>query len=224
MSKLGKVIFFIIAFILISIAIGSIVFGAILLKKSVWIGIGVYLGGEILAGLPFVVIMAIGNRINKKNNNTAQEESEIPDNWWINPPADTSEFHYEVGYAQDPNPDTTKALANVNTALVQYIRNTIDAIMATYANDAGEVSQQENNMMALQAFENLLGLQTLESISRVQYRFQFMPDGGVYSLAVLQIGPLAEDLKEKVNEAFVKNEATEDATRMMLAAIEKYFC
>lgn len=147
------------------------------------------------------------------------------DNWWDNPPADTSEFHYEVGYAKGSTLQTSRdwAKANANTALAQYVNNAIDAITITYVNDAGEVSQQGNNMQALQAFESLSKQRAQATLTGVQYKYQSMPDGGVYVLASLPIGPLAEELKAQVTESFVKNAAAAEANNMMNAAIDKYF-
>ena len=36
------------------------------------------------------------------------------DNWWDNPPADTSEFHYEVGYAKGSTLQTSRDWAKAN--------------------------------------------------------------------------------------------------------------
>ena len=158
---------------------------------------------------------------------TASSGGEITfsDNWWDNPPADTSEFHYEVGYANGTTLQISRdwAKANVNTALAQYVSNTIDAVVTTYVNDAGEVSKQGNNMQALQAFESVSKQRAQATLTGVQYKYQTMDDGGVYVLAALPIGPLAEELKAQVTESFVKNAAAEEANNMMNAAIDKYF-
>ena len=145
--------------------------------------------------------------------------------WWNNPPADTAEVHYEVGYAKGSSLQITRdwAKANANTALAQYVSNTVDAIVTTYANDAGEILQDGNNMQALQAFESLSKQEAQATLTGVTYKFQQMDDGGVYVLASLPIGPLAEELKAQVRENFVKNAASEEANNMMNAAIDKYF-
>ena len=151
--------------------------------------------------------------------------SSVSDNWWDNPPADTQDVHYEVGYAKGSSLQISRdwAKANVNTALAQYVSNTVDAIVTTYVNDAGEVSQQGNNMQALQAFESVSKQRAQATLTGVTYQFQSMSDGGVYVLASLPIGPLAEEFKEQVKESFVKNAAAQEANDMMNAAIDKYF-
>lgn len=152
-------------------------------------------------------------------------EAKFSDDWWDNPPADTADIHYEVGYAKGSSLQISRdwAKANANTALAQYVSNTIDAIVTTYVNDAGEVGQQGNNMQALQAFESVSKQRAQATLTGVTYKFQSMDDGGVYVLASLPIGPLAEELKATVTESFVKNEAAEEANRMMNEAIDKYF-
>lgn len=151
--------------------------------------------------------------------------SSFSDNWWDNPPADTSDVHYEVGYAKGTTLQTSRewAKANANTSLAQYVNNAIDAIVTTYVNDAGEVSQQGNNMQALQAFESVSKQRAQATLTGVTYKFQTMEDGAVYVLASLPIGPLAEEFKSQVKESFVKNEAAAEANNMMNAAIDKYF-
>ena len=101
-------------------------------------------------------------------------ETKFSDNWRDNPPADTSEFHYEVGYAKGSTLQTTREWAKATR-------------------------------------------------TGVTYKFQNMDDGGVYVLAALSIGSLAEELKSIVNESFVKNEVAEEANKTMNAAIDKYF-
>ena len=152
-------------------------------------------------------------------------EPKFSDNWWDNPPADTADIHYEIGYAKGSTLQTSRewAKANANTALAQYVNNAIDAIVTTYINDAGEVSQQGNNMQALQAFESVSKQRAQATLTGVTYKFQSMEDGGIYVLAALPIGPLAEEFKAQVKESFVKNAAAEEANNMMNAAIDKYF-
>lgn len=147
------------------------------------------------------------------------------DNWWDNPPADTADYHYEVGYAKGTTLQISRewAKANANTALAQYISNSIDAIVTTYVNDAGEVSAQGNNMQAMQAFESVSKQNAQATLTGVTYKFQVNEDGSVYVLASLPIGPVAETFKAQVKESFVKNQASEEANNMMNAAIDKYF-
>ena len=152
------------------------------------------------------------------------DSSSIGD-WWNNPPEETSEFHYEVGVAKGSTAQISRdwAKANVNTALAQYINNAIDAIVVTYINDAGEVSQTTNNMQAMQAFEELSKQRAQAVLTGVNYVYHAEPDGTVYVLAKLPIGPLAEELKTNIREAYVKNKASEEANRMMNEALDKYF-
>ncbi len=156
---------------------------------------------------------------------TASVETRLSDDWWDNPPADTADVHYEVGYAKGSSLQISRdwAKANANTALAQYVSNTVDAIVTTYVNDAGEIGQQGNNMQALQAFESVSKQRAQATLTGVTYKFQSMDDGGVFVLASLPIGPLAEELKATVTESFVKNAAAEEANKMMNAAIDKYF-
>jgi len=147
------------------------------------------------------------------------------DDWWDNPPADTAEAHYEVGYAKGTTLQISRdwAKANANAALAQYVNNAIDAIVTAYVNDAGEVMENGNNMQAMQAFESLSRQRAQATLTGVTYKFHTMDNGGVYVLATLPIGPLADELKENVTEAFVKNKASVEANNMMNAAIDKYF-
>ena len=156
---------------------------------------------------------------------SSTSEPKFSDNWWDNPPADTSEFHYDVGYAKGSTLQTSRdwAKANVNTAFAQYVSNVVDAIVFTYVNDAGEIAQDSQNMQALQAFESISKQRAQATLTGVHYKYQTMEDGGVYVLGALPIGPLAEELKENVTEAFVKNEAAEEANKRMNEAIDKYF-
>ena len=152
----------------------------------------------------------------------------LADDWWNNPPADTAEFHYEVGSAKGTTLQISRdwAKANANTALAQYVSNSVDAITTTYVNDAGEVAQDSQNMQALQAFESVSKQRAQATLTGVQYKYHEMSDGTVYVLASLPIGPLAEELKANVTEAFqpfVQNEAAAVANDRMQSAIDKYF-
>lgn len=142
--------------------------------------------------------------------------------WWNTPPADTAEIHYEVGFAKGTNLQTSRdwAKANANQALAQYISNTVDSIVTTYVDDAGEIAS--NNMQSLQAFQSVSKQRAQATLTGVRYRFQ-QADGGVYALAELPIGQLAESLKQTVQESFVENEASVAAKEEMSKAIDKYF-
>ncbi len=143
--------------------------------------------------------------------------------WWNNPPADTAEYHYEVGVAKASTQQISRdwAKANANSALAQYINNAIETVVLTYVNDAGEVATQ--NTQALAAFESVSKQHAMATLTGVSYKYQNDPDGTVYVLASLPINAVAEELKASLKEAFVKNEAAEEANAMMNAAIEKYF-
>lgn len=177
----------------------------------------------------FIALMAllalVGCASSKKAVVVVEEAPVVVEaaDWWNNPPRDTAEIHYEVGYAKGSTKQTSRdwAKANANQAIAQYVNNAIDSIVTTYANDAGE--QATNNMQAMQAFESVSKQHAQAILTGVTYKFQDEADGGVYVLAALPVGPLAEEFKEQVREAFVKNEATEEANKMMYAAIDKYF-
>lgn len=145
------------------------------------------------------------------------------DAWWNNTPADTSEYHYEVGYAKGSNLQTSRdwAKANANQNLAQYVSNAIDSIVNTYVNDAGELATK--NMQSLQAFESVSQQRAQATLTGVTYKYHENVDGSVYVLASLPIGPLAEQLKETMQESFSRNKASEAAMSDMNAAIDKYF-
>ena len=142
------------------------------------------------------------------------------DEWWNNPPSDTADYHYEVSYGEGSNPMTSMAWAraNVNIALAQYVSNSIEAIVVTYVNDAGEGS----NMQAMQAFESISRQRTQAVLTGVTYKFHEMGKG-VFVLAALPIGDFAKELKEIVSETFSKDEAFIGEGGLMDAAIDKYF-
>lgn len=141
--------------------------------------------------------------------------------WWNNPPADTADIHYEVGVGFGSTVQTKRdsAKASANTNLAQYINNSIDAIVTMYTNDAGS----GDNMQAVQAFESLSKQRATAILTGVTYEYGTDDDGTVYALAKLPIGPVADELKKNVSEAFVKNEAAAEANNMMNDAIKKYF-
>ena len=145
------------------------------------------------------------------------------DEWWNNPPADTAEFHYEVGYAKGTNMQTTRdwAKANANAAVAQYVSNTVTAIVNTYSQDAGELAT--DNMQALQAFESVSQQKGEAVLVGVTYKYAPQSDGGVYVLACVPIGTYAEELKATVKETFTRNAASVAAMDAMDEAIDKYF-
>lgn len=144
------------------------------------------------------------------------------DDWWMNPPADTADYHYEVGFAKGSNLQVSRdwAKANANQSLAQYISNSVQSIVTTYVNDAGELAT--DNMQSLQAFESVSKQTASAMLTGVTYKFA-QADGGTYALAQLPIGPLAEKLKEQAKESFVRNEASVAAMDAMGKAIDKYF-
>lgn len=147
----------------------------------------------------------------------------VVDDWWNNPPVDTKEYHYEVGYAKGTNLQTTRdwAKANANTAVAQYVSNSVTAIVNTYSQDAGELATE--NMQALQAFESV-SQQTAEAVLvGVTYKYAEQNDGGVYVLACVPVGAYAEELKATVKETFSRNAASVAAMDAMDEAIDKYF-
>ncbi len=147
----------------------------------------------------------------------------LADNWWNNPPVDTEEYHYEIGYAKGTNLQSTRdwAKSNANTAVAQYVSNSVMAIVSTYSQDAGELATE--NMQALQAFESV-SLQKAEAVLvGVTYKYAEQEDGGVYVLASVPIGAYAEELKATVKETFSRNAASVAAMDAMDGAIDKYF-
>ncbi len=154
---------------------------------------------------------------------TKGSDSAVADDWWNNPPADTAEFHYEVGYAKGTNLQTSRdwAKANANTAVAQYVNNTITAIVNTYSQDAGELAT--DNMQALQAFESVSQQKAEAVLVGVTYKFAPQEDGSVYVLAAVPVGTYAEELKATVKETFQRNAASVAAMDAMDAAIDKYF-
>ncbi len=147
------------------------------------------------------------------------------DEWWNSEPQNTADFAYAVGLAKGSTTQISRdwARANANQKLAEFVSNSVDAIVTTYVNDAGEITQQGNNMQAMQAFESVSKQRAQAVLSGVQFKYHTEPDGTVYALASLPIGPVAEELKAQVKEAFVKNQAAEEANNMMNAAIDKYF-
>ena len=154
---------------------------------------------------------------------TQGSSAAVADDWWNNPPADTAEFHYEVGYAKGTNLQTSRdwAKANANAAIAQYVSNTVEAIVNTYSQDAGELAT--DNMQALQAFESVSQQKGEAVLVGVTYKFAPQEDGSVYVLACVPIGTYAEELKATVKETFTRNAASAAAMDAMDAAIDKYF-
>ena len=145
------------------------------------------------------------------------------DAWWNNPPADTAEYHYEVGYAKGSNLQTSRdwAKANANSALAQYVSNSVTSIVNTYTQDAGELAS--DNMQALQAFESVSQQKAEAVLVGVTYKYAEQADGSVYVLACVPIGTYAEELKATVKETFSRNAASVAAMDAMDEAIDKYF-
>ena len=253
MSKAGKIFFIIFAAILLTIAVGSIVFAARYLKENVWLGIGIYLGGQFLAGLPLTIISVIGAKSLKKEadkaaaqqkpdffsewhslfeemkqkaieevskESDAQDESDpvfanLSDNWFDYPPADTNEYHFEVGYGKGDSLNDSRiiAKANANVALVQYIRNSVDAIVVTYVNDsADEDANNPEFMQKIQAYETDSKQKAKLFIDDNKYKYREMEDGGVYVLAALPIDSLSKNLTAGIPEGLD-----------LQKAIDKYF-
>lgn len=153
----------------------------------------------------------------------ANEATTAEPEWWNNTPADTSEYHYEVDMGKGANEQISRdmAKANVNDALARYVNNTVESIVTTYVNEAGEIGA--NNTQALTAFESVSKQYANASLVGVTYEFYKRADGTMYVLAKLPIGQLAEQLKADVRDTFAKNAASEEANEMMNNAIDKYF-
>ena len=147
----------------------------------------------------------------------------VAEDWWNNPPVDTADIHYEIGYAKGTNLQTSRdwAKANANTAVAQYVSNSVTAIVNTYSQDAGELATE--NMQALQAFESVSQQKAEAVLVGVTYKYAEHDDGGVYVLACVPIGTYAEELKATVKETFTRNAASVAAMDAMDEAIDKYF-
>ena len=78
-------------------------------------------------------------------------------------------------------------------------------------------------MQSLQAFESVSKQRAEATLTGVTYKFHENEDGSVYTLASLPIGPLADNLKETMQESFSRNKASEAAMNDMNKAIDKYF-
>ena len=145
------------------------------------------------------------------------------EDWWNNPPVDTKDIHYEIGYAKGTNLQTSRdwAKANANTAVAQYVSNSVTAIVNTYSQDAGELAT--DNMQALQAFESVSQQKAEAVLVGVTYKYAEQADGSVYVLACVPIGTYAEELKATVKETFSRNAASVAAMDAMDEAIDKYF-
>ena len=77
-------------------------------------------------------------------------------------------------------------------------------------------------MQSLQVFESVSKQNASAVLTGVTFKFA-QADGGVYALAQLPIGELAEKLKEQAKESFQKNAAATAAMDAMDQAIDKYF-
>lgn len=154
---------------------------------------------------------------------TKGSKAVVSDEWWNNPPVDTKDVHYEIGYAKGTNLQTSRdwAKANANTAVAQYVSNSVTAIVNTYTQDAGELAT--DNMQSLQAFESVSQQKAQAVLVGVTYQYAEQADGGVYVLACVPIGTYAEDLKATVKETFSRNAASVAAMDAMDEAIDKYF-
>ncbi len=171
-----------------------------------------------------VLIFSFSCKSSNKNSTPDINEVFVSE-WWNNPPADTSDYHYEVGTAKGSTNQISRdwAKANANTNLAQYVSNTIETIIHTYVNDAGEVANEAQNKQALEAFEQISRQRAEATLTGVSYKYQTLSDGTVYVLAALPLGKLGAEIKETVLSAFEKNDASVEANRMMNEAIDKYF-
>ena len=178
-----------------------------------------------LIAMMVLAVFALASCATSNAQGSATPISSSADNWWDNPPADTAEFHYATGYAKGSTLQTSRewAKTNANNELAQWVKNSVEVITVTYTQDAGEVSQEGNNMQALQAFEQVAKQQASAILNGVQYKFQTMEDGGVFVLAALPIGAAAEEVKKIVNEQFTRNSAAEEAQNKMYDAVDRYF-
>lgn len=234
-KDLFSILFFI---VVLTCGIGSIVIGIILIfKKSVWLGIGVYLMGQIVSGLlsilsarlnksstPVASTVGVNDLVNSLENApeiTPEEPREdendplfkdIPENWWSDWkyfPKDTPEVHFTVNSGKKDTPEDSKkdAKMNADISLAQYV----ELIFTTYVSKNGNITE----VTTIQ--------KSHADLTQARYKYHFEEDGTCYVLAALPTGELADKLKSEISTKFIKNPAAEEANKKMQAAIDKYF-
>lgn len=129
----------------------------------------------------------------------------INENWWENPPRDTEEYHYEIGYGEGSNEEEAVEMAKLyaNAFLAQYINCSITTMKGPNYT----------------SFES----QSMATLVGVQYLPKIMDNGSCYVLAALPVAPYAEQMQKQMQEAFPANEASEEAKKKMQEDIDNYF-
>lgn len=204
----------------ILIWLGGLVFGIVLLKTSVLLGIAIFLVPQVYFGL--YIGFALAKRPVKKwtkvNSfiltgyeivNTGEQEDAgdafagIEGDWWDNCPADTADFHYEIGLAKEKTEAESreKAVQSANGFIAQYIGPV--KIWTTNQNDAEQSEQY--------CFAKLIN---------VKYEYHLAEDGTCYVLGALPLGPYKKKKEEEEKETFEKKA---EAADIMTSAIDKYF-
>lgn len=150
----------------------------------------------------------------------------IPRPDWVVSDISTQDVHYAVGYAKMTTfaNSQKRALAEGRNLLAEWVSLSVDEIITNYTNDAGEGA----NRQAMDAFEAISKQQATAWLSGSKQESLWEDaEGGVYvlvSIPVENVKSQMVQLAEGVNEqVFEKNEAAEEANKMMDAAIAKYF-
>lgn len=153
---------------------------------------------------------------------TSCNSTKIRGEWWNSPPADTEQYHYEIGVAKGQTEQISRewAKANANQNLAAYINNSIESIVITFTNESGEINS--DSMVAVQSFESKSKQTSTATLSRVSYTYKTMEDGTVYVLAALPTDVLEQQFKQNAEESF-SSVSADQANQMMQDAISKYF-
>ena len=229
-------------------ALGSIVIGIILIfKKSVWLGIGVYLIGQIVSGLPFLVLGVIGQKNGAANpNNPATnatsmlEIDKLVAELAKKPEATTEEEPQDNGddpiFADITNDwwadweshpkDTQEVHFAVNSGKKdtpldskKEAKTNVDISLVQYVNcTITTYASRNGNTMEVTTIQK-----SSADLSQARYKYHIAEDGTCYVLAALPTGELAGNLKAEISTKFIKNPAAEEANKKMQEAIDKYF-
>lgn len=150
----------------------------------------------------------------------------VPRPEWVTKDVSTQDVHFATGYGKMTNfaNSQKRALAEARNAIAEWISTSVDEIIVTYTNDAGEGA----NRQAIDAFETISKQQSTAWISgSMQEALWEDAEGGVYVLVSIPVANVKEpmvEVAEGVNEqVFETNEAAAAANAMMDEAIAKYF-
>lgn len=221
-------------------ALGSIVIGIILIfVKSVWLGIGVYIVGQLVSGLPFLVLGRIGLKNKSVDSMTTDQLIIALDSAYTKKSfiesivaEDETDDSLFAGIAEDwwsswknhPN-DTSELHFAVRSGKRDTpedsrkdAKRNVDIALAQYLHhtDMTYVTK-DGNITEVTSIQ-----QSKADLTQARYKYHFAEDGTCYVLAALPIGESAEKLKAEIREAFAQNTSSE-ANEKMQRAIDKYF-